>query len=582
MPNTTVTAPDGSNIDFPDSMSTQDITAAMQKLYPPKQQPGILARTANYLNKPLVSPEQVQSFVGATPDVMKKGEAEILHDIAMNHPIRAQIGEFEKGSIESGARMVSGMSTLPGIASQYLRGLPQVAASALFGGQGVKQAVQSGAGPSDVLRATAYGLHLTNTPPKASARQIENLLGGTGTAVMGVSGAVSGLQTINRRASVNPEATKQQATTNGKQIIQRILNEGLGKEKTQALEESNALLTRAKLETLDKNVKADASSLFPKVYQTVDSKFPEGAIDGEQVVKDIKTDLKRNIKAKALREKLPPSIQKIISEAEGPTNVKTAARLTQNELQTLDILYKEGLRGEKLRGSLVGYGYAPQQIDSMMQRAGEETPAKKWTFEQANQLRTELASDLFSGGMDSYPKPIPTVAQKTWTNLTTALNKAAGQAGAGEDWARGREKYSDYMTDFYGTYLRGKYVTSPLNQALQGDNATDIMEALAGKGAQKARDILIKYKQFADPSSDVIGDVRNYNSMQKMKRFSSPTKWDTLTLLMAITNPQYGIPAAMARFILPRLGQAYMSKGAPQTGRPITPVVPEGPSAKAP
>ncbi len=66
--------------------------------------------------------------------------------------------------------------------------VPQLASLLGFGAQGAKQAVQSGATPSDAIHAAKHGLHLTDTPPKASADQIESMLFGAAT----VAGSAAG------------------------------------------------------------------------------------------------------------------------------------------------------------------------------------------------------------------------------------------------------------------------------------------------------------------------------------------------------------------------------------------------------
>lgn len=376
----------------------------------------------------------------------------------------------------------------------------------------------------------------------------------------------------------SPELTATKAKSTATNALQEIFNEGPSRSKMEQLQEADALSTKAKLANLDKKVNADASGLMQKVSDTVDKQLPDGSVDGAKVAGEIKTDLSQYVKAKVLRAKLPPSIQKILDEAGGVTTSKsTTTRLTQNELRSASVLYKQGIRGDDLRSALSNLGYAPKQVDVMIQSVeGVEGGAKMWGFKQAMQLRTELAQELFTGASEKYPGAVRKAMYRAWQNLTDQLDAAADKAKVKPDWMRAREKYTSYMNDFYGHYDRGKYNSSPLNSALQGDTAKDIMEPLSGKGAQKTRDILRKYKEFG--SEDVTHDVRRFKTNEKVMRFASPSKWDILMAAYALYRPEYGIPMFIARYGAPRLVEKILSQraGDVPTARPVPPVIPEG------
>jgi len=143
------------------------------------------------------------------------------------------------------------------------------------------------------------------------------------------------------------------------------------------------------------------------------------------------------------------------------------------------------------------------------------------------QLRTELGKELFSNASEKYPGTVRRVMYDTWKNMTDQLDAAAQKAGVADDWTRGKEKYANYIRDFYGNWERGKYNQSPIDKVLKGQNASEIMEPLSGKSAQQARDLLRKYRGYGLEPQEVIGDVRRYLTNQKITKFASPWKWDS-------------------------------------------------------
>ena len=267
-----------------------------------------------------------------------------------------------------------------------------------------------------------------------------------------------------------------------------------------------------------------------------------------------------------------------MNEATGGTGKSTATRLTSSEMQTLNILMKEGATGEGLRGGLVDMGYAPKQIDAMMQIAeGGATKSNLWKFERAKQLRTELGKDLFANPPDKYPGQMRSVMFDTWKQLTDQLDSAAGKAGLKDDWTRGKQKYADYMKDFYGTYERGKYNQSPLDMVLKGQNSKEIMEPLSGEDAQLARDILKKYGSYGVDPKEILSDVRRYGTNKKIMQFASPSKYDIIIGGMALYRPEYGIPMFIARYGLPRVMERIAARRATglEAARPSTASIPE-------
>lgn len=504
----------------------------------------------------------------------------------------AALKELGSGAVSFGKSMldprvpVIGKSTIDrsgakidpdSMAGSFLSGLPEE-------GQKARDAWKRG----DVLGAAGHGVAsvVPGVGPIASrsAEKFEkgDIGGGLvmgGAALLGAKQMRDAVKAPAARPSVvDPVVTGQKATKIGNAAMQTILNLGPSKERMETLQEADALSTKSKLAALDQKVKADAGGLMQKVSQAVDQKMPQGSIEGNVIAKGIRDGLSSYVEAKQLRSSLPSSLQKIIGEAEGSSpSTKTAVRLTNNEQQTLNVLTREGIKGEDLRSALVNMQYAPKQIDAMMQVTEAGSGAAKWTFERAKQLRTELAEELFGGGADNYPGVVRKVMHNAWGSLTKALDTAADSANVGDDWSRAREKYSSYMRDFYGTYERGKYNASPLNQALQGDTAQDIMDPLSGKTAQKARDILRKYAQYMDEKEDVRSDVRRFRMNKEIMKFASPQRFDLIMLATAVYRPEYGIPAMMVRAAIPRIAERMMSGRAKvmESARPAPPVIPE-------
>ena len=399
------------------------------------------------------------------------------------------------------------------------------------------------------------------------------------TSLLAMKGAkdVEGIAShVPEDPAVISESSKGMAT----KALQSIVNRGPTHEKMQMLQDADALATKAKLATVEKAVKDDASGLMNTVSKTVDEKIPEGSVDGGAVGKSLKADLGSLVKARTLRNKLPPSVQKILEESEGTAAHKTTGRLSDTELRSALAMKKSGLKGDDLSSALTNLGFAPKQADAIMAAIeGSEAKPSMWGFEKAKQLRTELADELFTGKADNYPGPVKRAMNNAWGNLTKSMDTAAEKAGVGEEWSRAREKFKNYYSDFYGTYDRGHYNQSPLSKSLSGVNGKGIMEPLSGESAQLSRDILRKYKQFGVDPQDIMRDVRRYTTNQKIMKFADPSKWDIIIGGMALYRPEFGIPAFIARYGVPRLAEKIASRRAAgmEAARPATSVVPEPP-----
>lgn len=361
-------------------------------------------------------------------------------------------------------------------------------------------------------------------------------------------------------------------------ILNSIVNEGPTREKMQRLQDYDALSTRDKIATLDKAVKADATNLLDKTSKAIDQKFPEGSIDGGAVAQGIRTDLPQYVKAKTLRTKLPAPLQKILDEAGGTGGSKAPRALSQSELGSLTALTREGLKGDQLRSGLTNLGYTPRQVDAMMSTAqGASGSSVMWGFEQAKQLRTDLADEIFSSSFEKYPAPIKKVTIRAWQDLTKQLDAAADKAGMSEDWSRGKQKYTNYRNDFHGSWDAGKYNSSPLRKAMQGQTADDIMGPLSDKSASQSKSLLDRYQNFGVDTGSITKDVRRFNLNKKIMRFASPNKWDILVGGMILYgSPAYAIPAFLARYGVPRMAENLLARRADTIpAARFTPTTPE-------
>lgn len=409
---------------------------------------------------------------------------------------------------------------------------------------------------------------------KTAASGGGEMLGSLGQLLAGAEGEKVGTA-VRAEAPVEIE---QRATGGAKNVLASVFNEGATREKMQKLQDYDALTTKAKISRLDKSVEADAGKLMTDTSKSVDQKFPQGSTDLSQTAKVIKDGLGEKVKAKTIRAKLPSSLSKVIDESQGGSGAKVSGRLSNSELKAAMAMKNSGLAGEDLKSALVNLGYAPKQVEGIMSAIeGTETQSALSSFEKMKQLRTELSKELFSGVSEKYPGTIRRVMYDAWKDMTAQLDSAAAKAGVSEEWARGKQKWANYMTDFYGKYERGKYSQSPIDKVLKGQNASEIMDPLSGSSAQQARDILRKYSKFGVNPEEIAKDVRRYGTNQKVMRFASPSKWDIIIGGMALYRPEWGIPAFIARYGLPRLAESIIARRADTipSARPSIPAIPE-------
>ena len=469
------------------------------------------------------------------------------------------------------------LKSTAGAGVDMLTGLQKQVVGQQFGMNAIK-------GAGDVVKGYKEG-HLGAGIGKAVEDVVPFGMGrGAGTIARGetargagqLTGSAIQLATM-ARAPENPDVIAQKSGSVAQNALQEIVNKGATHEKMQQLVDADALGTKATLAGLEQKVKADVSARMEAVSRTVDKKFPQGSVDGAEVASNLQKDLGAMVKAKTLRAKLPGSLQKLLDEAEGTSGAKNIGRLSQKELTSamaIKNMMKKGMSPSDARGAALNMGFAPKQIDSIMAslEASESGP-RQWTFEQAKQIRTALADELFTGGAEKYPGAVKRAMFNTWKDLSTRLDAATEKAGIKDAWLDAKKRAGTYYDSFHGTMEHGAYKKSPISQALSGTNGKEIMEPLTGKSANQAKKILTNYREFVDPNK-IAADVRRYGLNDWAMNASRPAKWDIIMAGIAIARPEYGIPMFLARYMIPRLLQKGLASRTPTESVAVPPQTP--------
>jgi hypothetical protein len=237
-------------------------------------------------------------------------------------------------------------------------------------------------------------------------------------------------------------------------------------------------------------------SAFRAKFSNLDSKLTEAVAAHE----DISSAIKEEFANKNVTEaEIPPAALKAL-RAEEPSAGRTEVWLTKNELQTLNVLYREGARGEDLRGSLVNMGYAPKQIDSMMQTVGEA--AKKAGLSSAQVTR--IRGDLFDASEMTKDPAVKAALSSAYERVSDIQEKAFEKAGMGKQYVDLKNQYRDFMRGINSDMVH-KLISSYDKEDQGGPELDRQIKMLTTGGAAPALHSVLKSVGIdAKPLLDII------------------------------------------------------------------------------
>lgn len=457
----------------------------------------------DFLNRPLISGDALKKVI-SPGDLPQK---DVERQISAGHPVRAAISEFEAGTEKSvsdlassftspaslglmlttGGESLAAKAGLKGIATA-LR-IPQLAATAGYGVQGAKQALtprQPGETTADASERRLFGASAAAGGAAGTAaigkdaihRTLRNKLGMNDDLASKVADNIAKKHAAEQDAAVKAttveqsgEAAKRGVSSEAAQrtvAIEQGFQENMDALRGQTSSRVSDITRQADQRTAQagaaipelehqkiqagSRIIADASQYamqerakFQVKFRAMDQKLsaPIATTD------DVRAIIQSEFKDKGVSEsEIPPAALKAI-KGEAPISgvSKSEVRLTQNELQTLNVLYREGARGEDLRGGLANMGYSPRQIDAMMQTVGE-APSK--TGELDSHSVTRVRNDLWDAARAAKDGTVKAALDSAHDKLTNLQENAFEEAGYGKEYRALKSEYSTFKRGIGG------------------------------------------------------------------------------------------------------------------------------------
>ena len=393
----------------------------------------------DFLNKPLISSGTIKKAVDPLNVSEKTSEKAIA---AGGHPILAGASAFTAGAEKSVADLASSFTSPASLALLLASG-----GESLAGKMGIKGAATALRIPQ-LAGAVGYGVQgaeqavTPKQPGETTADAMERRLFGASAAFGGAAGTMAVGKDAVRRAlrnrlglnddlatKVSDNIAKKQAAEQKGAASQKGLKTKVADLEAQKLEAGRQIIANATQTVMQEQSK------FNLRFRDLDSKVTEPVSS----VDDVANLVKKNFTDKGITEsEIPPSALRAL-KGEQPEVGKTGVRLTQNELQTLNVLYKEGARGEDLRGGLANMGYAPKQIDAMMQTVGE---APKQTGDLSSSTVTRIRSDLWEASDTAKDAQVKAALRSAYNDLSDVQEKAFDKVGAGKEYRAAKNDYS--------------------------------------------------------------------------------------------------------------------------------------------
>lgn len=390
---------------------------------------------------------------------------------------------------------------------------------------------------AEVVGQAAKGMGDWMTRTFKDPFHIADPIEGAATGVESAAKAKSPGQMVGALSNVAGMMSDPVGNVKGK--VQEITGIGASKEAMLEASHDHALATQKHIQGGADAVHSDAQAGMQAVSDRMDAAHPEGyynKTDIQAKVQDAVGDLVKN------PEKMPASVNNILA---GPKKGSTSRMLTTNEQTAGNMVAKSGLKGAEAQSMLSNLGYAPQQIDAIMQNVEAVNPTetpKNWTHAQLVQLRSDVGRDLGGqegkGVVGAATNKVYGILSQELRSGTEAVGKEIGDKSLGKDWLESTAKYKTYIDDF---------IRSPLRDTLTGQNASDIMGPLTGKDAILTKRILAKYRDYGLDTDTIAREVAGSRLDQTTDRWSRPSKLD---LLLAAVSPKAlavraGIPRAM-------------------------------------
>jgi hypothetical protein len=318
-----------------------------------------------------------------------------------------------------------------------------------------------------------------------------------------------------------------------KQGAAEVMNEGPSKVRVLGDQHAHAIATQQHIAGVADAVHSDAQQAMASVAAKVDAAKPAGAFDKVDVGNRVKTAIGDTV---ADTGQLPKAVRDLLpKEPTGPKS--TGPTVGGRHFDLSNPTDFQAYQKLKAQGA-----FTPEEIGRMEGTSGGPTQ----TFNELQQARSNIGRQM--QGLEGAPKA---AASAVYGELSKMLREGARDAGAEPEWIDANARYKNYMDDF---------VRSPLAKSLAGENATDIMQPLAGKSRMQVLNILSKYEPFGMDMQKFNQEVGGYNLGSKTLKLGEPTK---RTALIAAISPKMaaasvGIPRMLRN---PGITRGIMGEG---------------------
>ena len=456
----------------------------------------------SWLTTPLLSPT---TLMGGEKNV-QAAQAMVTKQENLAHPVRAALLGGLVGASQSSADILSAITAPANIALEVvsrfapilqargIRVLPsalrlgQTGAAAGFGVAAGKQALESGVGPGDVLRAVDYPLGLTG-PPKATPKQIEQQLLNWSAMVGGIGGTATDAKDALHRSLRNKTGMNDDlASEVADRIVKKRTAEAETAQRTREVQAGQAQQVTAieqqlgqDLQNLEGHRSARVSDLTRQVDQAINqstARIPQlqkqVTLETSRVLADTtQTMLQKNAEFRLrfgnLDEKLTDPIStpaeingivrqafadKGVAEAEIPAAATRALRTTQ-ETTSVRAPTSAELRGAQLaqeleqkntppaqiKSALVNLGFVPEQVKTIlnMQQGVSAVPGRV-----ASRMVTRVRNDLWDSAATAKDGAVASALYDAYEKLTDVQEKAFEKAGMGAEYRTVKRDYAQF------------------------------------------------------------------------------------------------------------------------------------------
>lgn len=445
--------------------------------------------------------------------------------------------------VEAGRRMVTsplGMATAGfGGLMQELRELGILASPAVKAGvSAAETGVSAAFGAKGVETALAPG-RKGETP----LEEIERRGTGAGQALFGASGVA--------------HATGPTAKVIGKEVSGAI--DAPTMDRLIAAKDINALDVKNKtLAPIEKAVHDDAQATLKLAIDRMEAVSP-GVAEKTALADQIESAWSEFVKTP---ESVPEPIKKLLGAGEAAKGVRALSAGELKAAQLASRLLKEGHSVNEVKSAMVNLGYAPKQVDAIVGVASPQADTGWWSATELQQIRSSLGSYAFGSKGKSLPGWSRVASISAYRLLSDILDQAAEKGNATAAWRVGNQKWKTYNETFDGKWEGGSFHDSPLANALRGQTANEIMNALGKDHTQQTRDLLGRYSLFGpDAMAKVNAGLARHNRLSTIETFSHPSKWEATTALVYPFAPHVWEAMAGMRMLTPPMLRLLATRG---------------------